>query len=318
MPTRTDKSKSELRFEIALLAPHYWPTWIGLGLMRALIPLPYPALMRLGGFVGACVRRLPLSFVRIARANLKLCLPEVPEAERETLLNRHFRSLGMALMETAMAWWYSDERIRRLTQLVGLEHLERAQATGKGALLLSAHFTTLELGARALAVGRDNYNVMYRPTSNRVMALFLAHNRAKHVKRAIQRDDVRALVTALRGNESVWYAPDQAYRKKGAQMVPFFGIPAATNTATSRLAKMTSATVLPYFPERLPNYAGYRMTIYPPFDNFPSEDAAADALRHHQAIEAQVRKVPEQYLWIHRRFKGLSDSYPNYYKRGAV
>jgi KDO2-lipid IV(A) lauroyltransferase len=112
----------------------------------------------------------------------------------------------------------------------------------------------------------------------------------------------------------VWYAPDQAYRNKGAQMVPFFGIPCASNTATSRLVKMSGAAVLPYFPERLPN-GRYRMNILPALDNFPSNDAVADTARFHHLIEAQVRKVPDQYLWIHRRFKGLSEDYPDYYRR---
>jgi KDO2-lipid IV(A) lauroyltransferase len=115
----------------------------------------------------------------------------------------------------------------------------------------------------------------------------------------------------------VWYAPDQAYRKKGAQMVKFFGVPCATNTATSRLAKMTNALVLPYFPQRLPSNAGYRITIQPPLENFPSDDAVADAEMYHHAIEAQIARAPEQYLWIHRRFKGLSADYPDYYGRGS-
>jgi KDO2-lipid IV(A) lauroyltransferase len=248
--------------------------------------------------------------------NLSLCMPGMDVAERERLLDRHFESIGIALMETAMAWWSSDRRIQSLTSIEGIEHLENAQKNRRGILLLSAHFTSLEIGARAICA-RVPTNIMYRPASNPVMGFFLARNRAKRAKRAIRRDDIRVLIGALKDHEPVWYAPDQAYRKKGAQMVPFFGIPCATNTATSRLAKMTDAVVLPYFPERLPNDRGYRVTIYPPFDHFPSEDAVADAERYHRAIEAHVRKVPEQYLWIHRRFKGLSADYPDYYRRGS-
>ena len=125
------------------------------------------------------------------------------------------------------------------------------------------------------------------------------------------------MVAVLRNNECVWYAPDQAYRKKGAEMVPMFGIPAATNTLTSRLARMTGATVLPYFLQRLPGAAGYRGVIHPPLENFPSDSSVADTERFNRLIEAQVRLVPEQYLWIHRRFKGLSEDYPDYYGRQA-
>lgn len=297
-----------------LLHPKYWPTWIALGTLRLFEPLPFPVLLALGRTLGRLLALMPLPFVRIARRNLELCFPETSAHEREAILRAHFRSVAIGLFETAMSWWSSDERIRKLGSLEGQEHLDAALARGKGAILLSAHFTTLEIGARSLTA-RGPTNIMYRPTSNLVLERLLSHNRSKHAKRAIPRDDVRTLISALKANEAVWYAPDQAYRKKGAQMVPFFGIPAASNTATSRLARMTGAAVLPYFVERLSGSQGYRMTIMPPLDHFPSDDAADDARRFNELIEAHARKVPEQYLWIHRRFKGLSADYPNYYKR---
>jgi len=323
MPTPTSNSAADkfannpdARWHWRLLAPQYWPTWIGLGLLRVFEPLPYPVLTMLGRMLGAILRRLPLNFVRIARANLRLCLSTQSHSDRERILKQHFQSVGIALLETAMAWWSSDERIRKLTHIDGLANLDAALTAKRGVLLLSAHFTTLEIGARALAA-RLPLNIMYRPASNPVMGFFLARNRARRAKRAIRRDDIRVLVAALKGGEPVWYAPDQAYRKKGAQMVPFFGVPCATNTATSRLAKMTDALVMPYFPERLADNAGYRVTIHAPFTDFPSDDPVADAERYHKAIENQIARTPEQYLWIHRRFKGLNDDYPNYYRRDA-
>lgn len=300
------------RSSLRLLAPRYWPTWVGLALLRACVPLPYPALMMLGRGCGRLMRLLPLRFVRIARRNIELCLPALSEQERERILNKHFASLGMGLFETGLSWWGSPNRGRKLTEIVGLEHLQAAQARGKGAILLCAHFTTIEMSGWALAT-RMPINIMYRPTRNEVMERFLSRNRARRVKRAIRRDDIRTVITALKANEAVWYAPDQSYRNKGAQMVAFFGIPCATNVATSRLAKMTAAAVLPYLPERLAN-GGYRMHILPAFDNFPSDDPVADTLRYHALVEAHIRKVPEQYFWIHRRFKGLTPDYPNYYQ----
>jgi len=300
--------------KLSLLHPRYWTTWLALGMLRMFEPLPYSVLVMLGRFIGNVLAILPLSFVRIARRNLELCFPEKPAAERQRILREHFRSVGIGLFETAMSWWSSDERIRSLGALSGQEHLDAALARGRGAILLSAHFTTLEIGARSLTA-RGPTNIMYRPTSNLVLERFLARNRSKHAKRAIPRDDIRTLISALKGNEAVWYAPDQAYRKKGAEMVPFFGIPAATNTATSRLVRMTGATVLPYFVERLPGSAGYRLTILPALDNFPSDQPAKDAQRFNELIEAHARHVPSQYLWIHRRFKGLTPDYPNYYSR---
>ncbi len=310
---RTTRARGSERAS-PLAHPRYWPTWLALGLLRLFEPLPFGVQIALGRFIGSVLVRLPLSFVRIARRNLELCFPEKSPGEREAILREHFYDVGIGLFETAMSWWSSDERIRGLGTLDGQEHLDAARTRGRGVILLSAHFTTLEIGARSLTA-RGPTNVMYRPTSNRVLERFLMRNRSRHAKRAIPRDDVRTLITALKNNESVWYAPDQAYRKKGAEMVPFFGIPAASNTATSRLAKMTGAAVLPYFVERLPGSRGYRLTIMPALDNFPSDSAANDARRFNELIEAHARRVPAQYLWIHRRFKGLSADYPNYYAR---
>jgi KDO2-lipid IV(A) lauroyltransferase len=298
----------------SLLHPRYWPTWLALGTLRMFEPLPYPLLVWLGRRIGGLLARLPLRFVRIARRNLELCFPQMLVSQREQILREHFRSIGIGMFETAMSWWSPDERIRRLARIEGEEHLRAALERGRGAILLSAHFTTLEIGARALCV-RIPTSIMYRPTKNLVLERFLMRNRGKQAKRAIPRDDVRTLITALKNNEPVWYAPDQSYRKKGAQMVPFFGIPAATNTATSRLARMTGAAVLPYFPERLPGSQGYRMVIAPMLENFPSDDPAADAERFNHLIEAQVRQIPAQYLWIHRRFKGLAAGDPDYYAK---
>jgi KDO2-lipid IV(A) lauroyltransferase len=305
---------AETRGSFGLYAPRYWPTWLTLGLLRLLEPLPYSVLAWLGRRIGGLLSRLPLRFVSIARRNLELCLPELSAAEREHILREHFRSVGIGIFETAISWWSPKRRILEITAIEGMEHLEAALARGRGAILLSAHFTTLEIGARAIC-DRIPTNIMYRPTGNEVLERFLMRNRSRKAKRAIKRDDIRTLISALKNNEPVWYAPDQSYRKKGAEMVPFFGIPAATNTATSRLARMTGAAVLPYFPERLPDNRGYRVVIHPMLENFPSDSPFDDALLFNSLIEAQVRKVPEQYLWLHRRFKGLTPDYPNYYAR---
>jgi len=299
-----------------LLAPRYWPTWAGLGLLRLLALLPFPLMLQLGRLLGALLRHLPIGFVRIARRNLELCFPQLNRQARERLLDRHFASLGIALLEIPLAWWSSPKRFDRLVRVEGREHLEAALARGRGAIVLTAHFTPIELAGRALA-SITRIGFLYRPTRNEALTYALERFRRGYGGRAISRDDIRGFIGALRNNECVWYAPDQSYRRKGAEMVPLFGIPAATNTLTSRLARMTGAPVLPYFIQRLPGREGYRAVIHPPFENFPSEDPVADTERYHHMIEAQVRLVPEQYLWIHRRFKGLTADYPDYYGRQA-
>ena len=295
-------------------APRYWLTWLGIGILRLLAPLPYTLQLRIGRTIGRVVRVMPVPYVRIARRNIELCLPELSPDARETLLKRHFESLGIGLCETAMTWWSDDRRVRSLAQVEGLENLHRALARGRGAILVGGHFTTIEIGTRILGT-LVPLNVLFRPTKNAALSDFMSNRIARHGERAIQSDDIRTLVRALKQNGAVWYAPDQSSRSKGAAMVPFFGTPAATTTSTARIARMTGAAVLTYFPQRLPDNQGYRVFIGPELENFPSDDPIADTARFGALLEAQIRHHPEQYLWIHRRFKGLTADYPNYYGR---
>jgi KDO2-lipid IV(A) lauroyltransferase len=300
-----------------LLAPRHWASWGALGILRIIEWLPYWAMLVVGRFIGRLARRLPLKYVRTARRNIELCLPNLSANEREQLVDRHFASLGMGLCESALCWWSSDERILSLSRIEGCEHLEAAQQRGRGVILLTAHFTTIEIGARILNAVRP-ICALYKPLKNPVLAGASNRCRARRARTAIRHDDIRGMVRALKNNEIVWYAPDQSFRKKGAQMVPFFSTPAATNTGTSRLARLTGATILYFSHERLPDDAGYRIVIHPPTDAIPSEDAVSDTEHFNRFIEAQVRRVPEQYWWIHRRFKGLTPDYPDYYARTAV
>jgi KDO2-lipid IV(A) lauroyltransferase len=296
----------------ALLAPKFWPTWLALGILRLGYLLPFAVQVAFGAALGRLLSLLPISQVRIARRNLELCFPELSRSERRALLRRHFASLGIGLFETGNVWWCSNERIRSLTDLHGTEHLAQALKLGRGAIVVGSHFTTMEMGARILGTV-EPLNVLYRRPKNEVLAWVLERSYRPFARRAIERDEIRSLVRGLRSNEVVWYAPDQSYRKKGAEMVTLFGIAAPTNTFTGRLARMTSAVVLPYFFERLPGARGYRAEILAPLDNYPTDDPLADAERYNRLLEAHIRHVPEQYLWIHRRFKGLSASDPDYY-----
>ena len=297
------------------LSPRYWLTWLGLGILRSVAVLPYAAQLHLGAGFGQLIRRLPLAYVRIARRNIELCLPLLPPSARTDLVNLHCQSLGIGLCETANTWWGSDRKVRNLAVIEGLKHLDAALARGRGAILIGGHFTTIEIATRILGTVVP-LNVVYRPTKNALLSRTMLNSFSRHGK-PIAYDDIRAMIRALRNNEAVWYAPDQSYRNKGAAMVNFFGIPAATTTATSRLATISGAAVLTYFPERLPGTAGYRVVIGPALNNFPGANAQGDAQRFNTLLEACIRTIPDQYLWVHRRFKGLAADYPDYYGRDS-
>ena len=308
-------SAPELTF-LQSMSPRYWPSWIGIGILRIVEFLPYRSIMVVGQGLGFLARGLVPKYRRIARRNLELCFPALTKQQRDKLLRQQFSALGRAVCESAMSWWSSAERIRRLSSIEGLEHLDLAQAHGHGVILLTAHFTTLEISARILCAARP-VCILYKPVRSPVLAAVSNRARARLAGSAVRYDDIRSMISALRSNEIVWYAPDQSFRKKGAQMVPFFGIPAASNVHTSRLAELTGATVLYMSHERLPHARGYRLAIHPPFAHFPSGDAVVDVGQLHRCIEEDATRIPDQYWWIHRRFKGLSADYPNYYANPA-
>ena len=300
---------------LALLVPKYWATWVGLSVLRIIELLPFPAQRAVGYALGKVIQCLPLAYVRIARRNIQLCMPTLSPQDQSNLVDLHCQSLGMGLCETANTWWSSNRRVNRLAEIHGLENLTAALAKGRGAIMIGGHFTTIEIATRILGTVVP-LNVVYRPTKNELLSHTMFTSFSRHGK-PIAYDDIRTMIRALKKNEAVWYAPDQSYRNKGAAMINFFGIPAATSTATSRLARISGAAVLTYFPERLPGNAGYRVVIGPAFEDFPSANAICDVERFHCLLEAQIRRVPEQYLWVHRRFKGLASDYPDYYGRDS-
>jgi KDO2-lipid IV(A) lauroyltransferase len=284
------------------LAPRFWPIWLALGFIYLCSRLPYRAAMWIGRKIGRLAHALSKRDKHIADVNIRMCLPHLGDRERKTLIRKHFESLGCTLFETAYVWWADDDWLRKIIRIEGTEHLAQALAKGRGALLLSAHFTTLELGAKALALVGPT-SLMYLTPQNPLIAEMSRRGRARKAVQAIAADQIRELLLNLKNNVPVWYAPDQRYIDKNSAVVPLFGNPAWSNIATSRLARISKATVLPYFPERLEDGSGYVMRILPPFDNYPSDDPVIDTQRFHALIEEHVRRCPAQYLWTYKRFK---------------
>ena len=302
-------------FRRSLLSPRHWPAWIGVGVIRLIARLPYPVLMRLGRWLGGIAMRIDSARRPVAEANIALCFPELDARQQAELVDAHLRDIGLMLVEFALGWMGSDEAITQLPFTIeGLEHLERARAEGRGVLLVGGHFSHLELCAR-LVSQRIRIAGMYRRMDSAVFEWAVLRARLHYAEAMFEKDDIRGTVKYLRNGGTLWYAPDQDMRSKDNVFVPFFGVPAATITATHHLARMGNAVVIPFFHRRLPGNAGYALRLGAPLEGVPSADVVEDTARVNTCIEQMVREAPEQYLWVHKRFKTRPPGLPPVYRR---
>lgn len=293
-------------------SPRYWPTWIGLGILRLLCLLPHSARLAVGRFIGRLAHRLGGKRRAIVRRNIELCFPELSVDERDALAKQHFLALGMSLIEMGIGRWASDRSINRLCDVEGINIVKDAQANGQGVILLGAHFTTLEVSGRAVRNAGAEFDAVFRRNRSDFITEFLRTGRERSASQVIEKRDIKTMVRRLRAGKSVWYAPDQSFKRKGAEVVPFFGIPTMHITATSTLARLGKAIVIPFFSARKAD-GRYLLKFYPPFENFPTDDPVADLAVYMNVLEPFIRDYPEQYFWIHRKFKDLPAGYPDYY-----
>lgn len=282
--------------------------------MHVAARLPPAWQTRLGRTLGGLLRRVKGREQRVARRNIELCFRDSSSEERQRLLDQHFAAVGMSFVEMGIGWFTPIDRLLARVTVHGREHLDAAFAKGRGALLFTAHFTTLEVGVAVLEALAPRASCMYRPQRNAMMDVMIRRGRHRFAKEQIPRDNVRALVRNLRDNYAVCYLPDQTYLGKQSELLPFFGEPAVTNTATSKLAAISGTTVLPYFFRRLPD-GTYRVDIAPPLADFPSESATRDTQRLFALLEDYIRLAPEQYLWLYKKFKGRPPPLPDVYAR---
>jgi KDO2-lipid IV(A) lauroyltransferase len=273
---------------------------LALLLMWLLHWLPLPALAACGRLLGLLFFLLGRQRRHIALTNLRLCFPAKREAERLVLARRNFEAFGRSLLERGLLWWAPPARIRRLVRLEGMEHLATLQ--GKPVLLLAPHFVGLDMGWTRLTLERDMISI-YANQSNPVFnaALYRGRLRFGHSELQSRQEGTRRAIKALKAGKPFYYLPDLDYGKRDTLYLTFFGVKAATITGLSRLARMAGAAVLPVI-TRMTD-AGYVVSIGAPWESYPGESIEADTVRMNAFIEQEVLKMPEQYFWLHRRFK---------------
>jgi KDO2-lipid IV(A) lauroyltransferase len=285
------------------------PGLITLRLLHAVLPVA--ALSRVGETLGRLLYSFGRSRRRIGDINLKLCFPDMPEDKRTLLLKAHFRALGRSTVLETISWWGSRAELERLVRFEGLEHVRVYQ--GKPLIWLAPHFVGLNVGGVRATAEFAPIVSLYARLKSAAFDKVLLHSRTRFGASEMyaRQDGIKPVIRAIKAGKPFYYLPDMDYGRKESIFVPFFGVPAATITGLSRLAKATGAVVVPCI-TRWEN-GGYVTRFYPAWENFPTDDVEADTRRMNAFIEDRIREIPEQYFWLHKRFKTQPEG-----KKGSI
>ncbi|MHB8565118.1 MAG: lysophospholipid acyltransferase family protein [Acidiferrobacteraceae bacterium] len=289
------------RSTVALGAPRHWLSWSAAAFLFLLGRFPAPILALLGDGLGTVLYVLAGARRRVALRNLSACFPKMAPSRHRRLARRHFRALGRSLLDPGLFWWASAARLQRLVRISGRAHYDAALATGRPVILLVPHFVAIQAGI-VLSIER-RLAFIYRPLDNDVLGPIYVRQLGRFNAQAFTRHHgLRGALRALKERRSLYYLPDQDFGRTHAVFAPFFGVPTATTTALSRLARASGAVVVPCL-TRQRALGGYEIILRPAFSDYPSGDDLADAARMNAAIEQAVVSMPEQYFWVHKRFK---------------
>lgn len=264
--------------------------------------LPFRVIVFIGNGLGSLLYLLAADRRRVGAINIKLCFPEMSDKVRKTLMRDHFRMFARSLIERSILWWSKPERISSLIRVEGVEHFDAIK--GQSAILLTPHFVGMDAGGQWIAQHTDTV-CMYANQKNIYLTDLLLKKRARFRNQHLysRQQGLRPIIKGMRSGMPFIYPPDQDQGVKDGAFIPFFGVPAATMTSVSRIAQMTGAKVVPSVTRVLPGGEGYVLTFYPAWENYPSGDDMLDAQRMNEFIECRVREMPEQYFWLHKRFK---------------
>jgi len=277
-------------------------TRLGLAVIWLLHFLPLAALAPIGRALGLGFYGLSRERRNVTLTNLRLCFPDWSEAERRRVARRHFQAFGRGFLEHGVLWWSSKERVQRLVRIEGLEHW-RAVAD-RPVIWLAPHFIGLDMGGVRLTTEYPVASV-YSHQKDPAVDAILFHGRTRFIVPELysRQQGIRPVVKAMRKGLPFYYLPDMDFGARDSIFVPFFGVPAATITGLARIARLADAVVVPAVTRQLPGAGGYVLTFYPAWSDFPSNDDARDARRMNAFIEERVLEMPEQYFWLHKRFK---------------
>ena len=274
--------------------------------------LPFRVIVAIGNGVGFLSYFLATKRRKIGAVNLKLCFPGMSDEARKQLLRDHFKMFARGLFERSILWWSSAERISSLIRVEGIEHFEAIK--DKPSILLTPHFVGMDAGGQWVAQHADTV-CMYANQRSLYLTDLLLKKRARFRNQRLysRQQGLRPILKGMRAGMPFVYPPDQDQGIKDGAFIPFFGVPAATMTSVPRIAQMAGAKVVPGITRVLPGGEGYVLTFYPAWKNYPSGDDIADTRRMNEFLEQRILEMPEQYFWLHKRFKTRPEGEKSFY-----
>lgn len=295
------------------LKPKYWGTWAMSGAMYLLSRPGLKQRTKIGKALGELSYHLAKDRRHIAEKNIDACFPELPPEQRKQLAKKTLIENTVGIVETAAAWWRPPEDFLNCTEFYGTEHLLNTLEQGHGVLLIGGHYTTLDMGGSLLSL-ITKYDVTYRANNDPVLDWVIRKGREHFTDHQLERSQVRGILKALRSGRVLWYAPDQDYGRQRSVFAPFFNVPTATVKATSKFSMQPNTKVLFISHFRKKDDSGYAVFFSPPLKNFPTGSEEEDARIVNEHLEKEIRRVPEQYMWVHRRFKTRPKGGKPFYK----
>jgi KDO2-lipid IV(A) lauroyltransferase len=294
--------------------PRYWLQWVAVFILWLISLLPLPVLALLGRGLGRLAIVVAKRRVYIVRRNLELCFPEMSVQQRDQLAREHFMLLGQAVLSVGINLAASKKRLQRLVKVRDRHHYDQALDSGKPVILLAPHFVAMEIGGLVLAPERFMLS-MYQAIRNPLIDTLVRKGRSRFGGVMVERkSDLRKVIKLVRAGNPFYYLPDQDPGSGDKVFAPFFGVQTAVTPGLSRLARLSNAVVIPCLSRILPGGKGYEVRFLPAFNDFPTDDPVLDAAYLNRMIEEQVRKMPAQYFWVHRRFKSRPDGEPSLYE----
>lgn len=305
--------ENSLQEKPSLYHPKFWGYWLLLGLFWVLVQLPWSWRRAIGASIGRVAFHLVKRRQFVVKTNLKIAFPDLSDAARKKLELRCAESVGQGFLEIGMGWFWSDKRLKKISYMTGdAKAIALIKNPEVPLVLVGSHSTLLELGVRLLGIYTNSAG-MYRPLKNLFFERWIKYQRSRAATHLINFKDMRQVLKVLKSGGNIWYALDQDMNRRASVFAPFFGVQTNTVNILPKLRERTGARWVPVFVWREDKTRKYVVKVLPEMVPREGQTDVETATQLNAIYEAEIRLHPEQYFWVHRRFKNRPEGEADLY-----